>query len=627
MTSLHKSLILAISLLLSLLTDRNLQAVEPLKVHPENPHVLMFRGKPQVLVTVAEHYGSVINTDFNYTPYLDVMKRDKMNLTRLFLAGFRHDNRVPPNDPLAPTPKAFLQPWERTTTGGNALDGLGKWDFTKWNAAYFQRLDDFLQACSDRGIVAELTFFSTYYTPQEWKNSPFHPSNNLQGYGPQSQYDSLRLVDANLVAAKEAYIRKIVREVNRFDNIYFEIHNEPFWNEPGVKDDEEVAFHNRMLEVIREEEAALPNKHLVAQNFPQQSAALSSDFDIINEHYPGVVPGSPVAGTEILLRDQYSRGRILATGEADTTTEPQARLESWMFLLGGGVIYNGLAFTNTIYTTDDEAGDNELGNSMRRSIGNAAKFVGALNQAALQRDLTWVTGGIPKGATLQAMANPGQQYVAYFHHGKTGLTNFQTTYDPIDGTDHPFTAVVTLPEGSWRATWTRPSDMQVIATEEFDHEGGGRTLSPITYQADVALRIDRTGDGDETPPPWPSGLNAAPDADGSVRLSWVPSDAADIAFYRIYRSDATGVSAIPELLLVETDGATTDFVDHATVLNAAVYYIVTAVDMNGNESQACHEVSATSALQNAPFGGTAQEHSRHHPGRGLRHGRAGYRLW
>jgi lysophospholipase L1-like esterase len=606
MASPLKTLILAASLVLSTLPVRKLEAGEPLKVHPENPHVLMFRGKPQVLVTVAEHYGSVVNTDFNYTPYLEVMKRDKMNLTRLFLAGFRHDNRVPPNDPLAPTPNAFLQPWERTTNGELALDGLGKWDFTTWNTAFFQRLDAFLQACSERGIVVELTFFSTYYTPQEWKNSPFHPGNNLQGYGPGSQYDSFRLVDSNLTATKEAYIRKIVREVNRFDNIYFEIQNEPFWNEPNVKDDEEVDFHNRMLEVIREEEAALPNKHLVAQNFPQQSENLSIDFDIINEHYPGVVPGSPVAGTEILLRDQYSRGKILATGEADTTTEPQARLESWMFLLGGGVIYNGLAFTNTIYTSDDEAGDNQLGNSMRRSIANAAQYVGALNQAALQRDLSWVSGGIPQGAKLQAMATPGQQYAAYFHHGKTALTNFQTSYNPIDDTDHIATTVVTLPEGSWRAVWTRPADLEVIATEEFDHEGGEKTLSSVIYQADVALRIDRTGDGDETPPPSPSGLNAVPDADGSVRLSWTPSDAADIAFYRIYRSDATGVSAIPEQLLVELDGTTTDFIDDTVVLNAPAYYTVTAVDLNGNESQACDEAGATSALQNAPFGGTAR---------------------
>ncbi|MES2661217.1 MAG: hypothetical protein V4689_21535 [Verrucomicrobiota bacterium] len=113
------------------LTITQLSAWEPLKPHPENPGILEFRGKPEVLFTFAEHYGSVVNTDFDFIPYLDIMQRDGMNLTRIFLAGFRHDNRVPSNDPLAPMPAAFLQPWKRDTTGNTSLDGLGKWDFTQ----------------------------------------------------------------------------------------------------------------------------------------------------------------------------------------------------------------------------------------------------------------------------------------------------------------------------------------------------------------------------------------------------------------------------------------------------------------------------------------------------------------
>ena len=42
----------------------------PIKLHPANPHYYLFNGKPTVLITSAEHYGAVINKDFDYVAYL-----------------------------------------------------------------------------------------------------------------------------------------------------------------------------------------------------------------------------------------------------------------------------------------------------------------------------------------------------------------------------------------------------------------------------------------------------------------------------------------------------------------------------------------------------------------------------
>jgi hypothetical protein len=41
-------------------------AAEPLRIHPDNPKYFLFRGKPLVLVTATEHYGSVINRPFDF---------------------------------------------------------------------------------------------------------------------------------------------------------------------------------------------------------------------------------------------------------------------------------------------------------------------------------------------------------------------------------------------------------------------------------------------------------------------------------------------------------------------------------------------------------------------------------
>jgi hypothetical protein len=44
---------------------------EAIKLNPENPKYFLFRGKPRFLLTVSEHYGSVMNWPFDFIRYLD----------------------------------------------------------------------------------------------------------------------------------------------------------------------------------------------------------------------------------------------------------------------------------------------------------------------------------------------------------------------------------------------------------------------------------------------------------------------------------------------------------------------------------------------------------------------------
>ena len=59
-----------------------------LRLHPDNPHYFLFRGKPAVLITSAEHYGAVLNLDFDYVKYLDTLAKDDLNLTRTFAGAY-----------------------------------------------------------------------------------------------------------------------------------------------------------------------------------------------------------------------------------------------------------------------------------------------------------------------------------------------------------------------------------------------------------------------------------------------------------------------------------------------------------------------------------------------------------
>ncbi len=62
--------------LLSLLAFTLAAHAAPLALHPENPHYFLFRGKPALLITSAEHYGAVLNADFDYVRYLDTLAAD-----------------------------------------------------------------------------------------------------------------------------------------------------------------------------------------------------------------------------------------------------------------------------------------------------------------------------------------------------------------------------------------------------------------------------------------------------------------------------------------------------------------------------------------------------------------------
>jgi len=42
----------------------------PIRLHPNNPRYFQWQGRATVLVASGEHYGSVINPDFDFRQYL-----------------------------------------------------------------------------------------------------------------------------------------------------------------------------------------------------------------------------------------------------------------------------------------------------------------------------------------------------------------------------------------------------------------------------------------------------------------------------------------------------------------------------------------------------------------------------
>ena len=97
----------------------------PIRQHPDNPRWLEWRGKATALITSAEHYGAVLNLDFDFRRYLDTMQRDGMNYTRVFVGSYVEPQGAfgIERNTLAPAQGKFLAPWARSNQPGYAGGG------------------------------------------------------------------------------------------------------------------------------------------------------------------------------------------------------------------------------------------------------------------------------------------------------------------------------------------------------------------------------------------------------------------------------------------------------------------------------------------------------------------------
>lgn len=268
----------------------------PVRIHPVNPKCFEFRGKPLVFVTATEHYGSVINRPFRFEKYLADAAEKRQTLTRLFMLYREQQHAHNPYSTCKPESTDYVAPYPRTGPG-KAIDGLPQYDLDRWNPEFFDRLHRFLSLASDCGIVVEVVILSNTYCDDIWMLNPLHPKNNINGTETIAFPEYLSMRHPKLFARQQALVAKIVEETNRYDNVIFEICNEPTGATPRIDNapslDEVNTWLTALADVIRRTEARLPNRHLIAgqetyrhDGFQQGSDLSFSSmfFDVVNIH-------------------------------------------------------------------------------------------------------------------------------------------------------------------------------------------------------------------------------------------------------------------------------------------------------------------------------------------------------
>jgi len=455
---------------------------EFLALHPENQHYFRWRGEPTILVTSGEHYGGVLNSDFDYVRYFDELSRHGLNHTRTF-SGVYRENPAAFNitdNTLAPKAGAYLCPWARGEQPGYRAGG-NRFDLTQWDENYFARLKEYLAQAAKRGIVVELTLFCPMYKDAMWDDCPMQSDNNMNNIGNCPREEAYTLKHPKLLEVQLAVTRKIVSELRDFGNLYYEVCNEPYFG--GVT----IEWQHRIVDEIVASEKDFPHKHLISMNIANGRQKVEQPHpavSIFNFHY--CTPPDTVA-----MNFQWDK----VIGENETGFRGREdilyRTEGWDFLLAGGGLYNNLdysfstahpdgSFTN--YTSPG-GGSTEL----RKQLGVLKRFLEGFDYLSMQPGPTVVRSVSPKLRT-SVLAQPGEAYAIYLHvplpnKPKSLVDHLQKGINAKLGLD--------LPAGKYTSQWVNTLTGDVLKSESFSHPGGDRELVTPPFDNDIALRIER----------------------------------------------------------------------------------------------------------------------------------------
>ncbi len=462
---------------------------QPVQQYKLNNRYLEYEGNPVILVTSAEHYGALVNLDFDYRQYLETLHREGFNYTRIFTGTYIEPVQnifgIEKNT-LAPLPDRYISPW---------LKEHGKYDLGKFNPQYFVRLKDFMRQADELGIIIEITLFTSIYANNSWELCPFNAINNSNQVGEMEFKHVNTLYNGGLKKYQELYIRKMVRELNGYDHFFFEIQNEPWADNANLvgyvnREDEKVftrpwqkkvelangvamEWQAWVTSVINEEESKLSKKHLIAQNVSNLQHDLNhlpKGISLINFHY--ALPDAVISNLDL--------GGVIGLDETGFMPHEDKLYinQAWRFMLSGGGLYNNLDYS---FTAGNETGRWPIpetnpgwgGPEFRQKL---SYLVQTMNQVPFH-EMEFSDSIVKSSArdTRQyGLQKPGESYLVF-------LENF-------GGAD----LVPMLPVSNYIVTWLNVSSGERIESDM--KLGNGMGLSSPFEDEQVVLLIQKTNE-------------------------------------------------------------------------------------------------------------------------------------
>lgn len=185
-------------------------------------------------------------------------------------------------------------PWERTGPG-TAQDGRARFDLTRVNGAWIERLRHRVATALDAGIYVSVMLFQGWSAGPKpepwvgcdnpWRSHPFHRENNVNSVDGSTQdeagHDALHTLSCTaVVELQERFVKVVIDAVNEFPNVLYEIGNE----HDGSAENASWQYH--MIDVVHGyERAEKPLQHPVLMSSqwpdPDNRALLESPAEVI----------------------------------------------------------------------------------------------------------------------------------------------------------------------------------------------------------------------------------------------------------------------------------------------------------------------------------------------------------
>jgi hypothetical protein len=241
-------------------------------------------GPPPRLCLVGYSEYNIVTYDNGWArheEYLDRLASRGLNLVRTWAPGYgnwEHDETDTCGGDWFET-----LPWRRSGPGG-------KYDLRDFNPEFFERLRTFVDHARSRGIWIELTLFDSWALKHvgDWSWNPWDDDYNVNGViaatgscGVHRQF--FDLANESLTTILRDYVQRVVRETAEFDNVIYEIMNEPQVCPEDAVVAEMIAWHEAVIGWIR---AVRPGA-LIAVDSGPGGALLSLDYDFVCPHYGG----------------------------------------------------------------------------------------------------------------------------------------------------------------------------------------------------------------------------------------------------------------------------------------------------------------------------------------------------
>ncbi len=441
---------------------------QPIQLHPENPHYFLFRDEPTILITSGEHYGAVLNLAFDYIPYLDELQANRLNMTRTFSGVYCEPQGAfnIEHNTLAPAPNHYISPWARSHVPGYA-NGGNKFNLNRWDEKYFVRLKNFIHEASQRGIVVEYVFFCPMYREAMWELSPMNAANNINGLSQVDRNQVYTMKDRALLHIQDKFVDKVIRELQDFDNIIFEVCNEPYFG--NVTKD----WHDRMIRKIVESQNKYGSSHLIAHNIANGSKVIESPnkhVSVFNFHY---------AYPPKAVEQNYHLNKVIGYDETGFAGDSDAKYrgDGWAFIIAGGGLYDNLDYSFTTEHEEGTAKQNAPGGgspTLRKQLNILRTFMERFDfiQMEPRHELLQSIEGDEKTRGW-VLAQEGKAYAVYLRFG------------------HKSTITMDILEGTYRAEWHNTQNGIIDKERKIKHSGGDLRLVSPEFDHDIALRIIR----------------------------------------------------------------------------------------------------------------------------------------